>query len=27
VELKTGIDLPEYSLRELRERVMDTAAG
>src|SRR5262245_35381759 len=26
-ELKTGIDLPEYSLRELRERVMDTAAG
>src|SRR5262245_44494536 len=26
-ELKTGIDLPEYSLKELRERVMDTASG
>ena len=26
-ELKTGIDLPEYSLRELRERVMDTASN
>jgi ferredoxin len=26
-ELKTGIDLPEYSLRELRERVMDAASG
>lgn len=26
-ELKTGIDLPEYSLRELRERVADTASG
>jgi ferredoxin len=25
--LKTGIDLPDYSLRELRERVVDTAAG
>jgi ferredoxin/coenzyme F420-reducing hydrogenase delta subunit len=25
-ELKTGIDLPEYSLRELRERVTDTAS-
>ena len=26
-DLKTGIDLPEYSLRELRERVMDTAGN
>ena len=26
-ELKTGIDLPEYSLRVLRERVMDTASS
>ncbi|HZR88096.1 MAG TPA: cytochrome b N-terminal domain-containing protein [Bradyrhizobium sp.] len=26
-DLKTGIDLPDYSLRELRERVMNVAAG
>jgi ferredoxin/coenzyme F420-reducing hydrogenase delta subunit len=26
-DLKTGIDLPDYSLRELRERVVNVAAG
>jgi ferredoxin/coenzyme F420-reducing hydrogenase delta subunit len=26
-ELKTGIDLPDYSLRDLRKRVMDVAGG